>query len=870
MTCPLTLTLSPGGEGIGGTRLRLPAGREPGHSGSLSLAEGEGWGEGAPRRGNEGPECIRFEYRQVGVRIVIANAGRVDIPRAPKNDGRDMMDCGSKDRLPKRISFVVSSSRLALALALALAAGAGAEEPGLDPELSFEAVPKDGQTLPGWGGGPPGTVFRDEDVVHSGTGAARLERAATSGNQFSALTRAIDIDFGGGQIELRGALKVEGVTEGAGLWMRQDGKSGSLAFVSMQSERRSLVGTADWAPFSIRFQRDAKASKLFFGVVLAGEGKAWVDDLEIRVDGQPIAEAPERVVEKTVLDTDTEFDAGSKIEIQSLTPIQIENLSLLGRVWGFLKYHHPRIAAGELHWDHALFRIMPSVLEAGDRATANRRLAEWVGSIGVPEPCEPCATSPEDVHLEAPIDWIRDRALLGEALAGRLETIWARRPAKGPRFYISQVPGVGNPVFENELAYAGPQPPDAGYRLLALYRLWNIIEYWFPYRDLLDDDWTGVLGDFVPRLATATDWDGYRLTLLALIAKVSDTHANLWSALDARPPRGDCRWPATFRFVEERFVVTAADGKHEGGFEVGDAVLSIDGRSIDDRVAAWTPYYAASNAPTRMRDIARFLSRGDCGPTRVAILRGDERIELEVDRLAGLERTPTPHDRPGDTFQRLSAPASSTLGDIGYLKLSSVEVAKVDGYLERAAGTRGLVIDIRNYPSAFVVFVLGGRLIDRNTPFARFTIGDPANPGAFLWGEPLSLSPIAAADSASRYDGKVAILVDETSISQSEYTAMALSAGPRAVVVGSTTAGADGNVSQIPLPGGLRTMISGIGVFYPDKRPTQRIGIVPDIVARPTVEGIRRGRDEVLEAAIRHLLGPDADPESIIAMARRP
>ena len=47
------------------------------------------------------------------------------------------------------------------------------------------------------------------------------------------------------------------------------------------------------------------------------------------------------------------------------------------------------------------------------------------------------------------------------------------------------------------------------------------------------------------------------------------------------------------------------------------------------------------------------------------------------------------------------------------------------------------------------------------------------------------------------------------------------------IVLGSTTAGADGNVSNIPLPGGLRTMISGIGVFYPDKGPTQRVGIVP-------------------------------------------
>jgi C-terminal processing protease CtpA/Prc len=87
-------------------------------------------------------------------------------------------------------------------------------------------------------------------------------------------------------------------------------------------------------------------------------------------------------------------------------------------------------------------------------------------------------------------------------------------------------------------------------------------------------------------------------------------------------------------------------------------------------------------------------------------------------------------------------------------------------------------------------------------------------------------------------------------------------------VVGSTTAGADGNVSQIILPGGLSTMISGIGVFYPDKRPTQRVGIVADVEVRPTIAGIRAGRDEVLEEALRQILGRQTPPGQIEKMAK--
>jgi hypothetical protein len=48
------------------------------------------------------------------------------------------------------------------------------------------------------------------------------------------------------------------------------------------------------------------------------------------------------------------------------------------------------------------------------------------------------------------------------------------------------------------------------------------------------------------------------------------------------------------------------------------------------------------------------------------------------------------------------------------------------------------------------------------------------------------------------------------------------------------------------------------------------VGIVPDIVVRPTIEGIREGRDEVLEAALRHILGPGTDEETIRRMGGKP
>jgi C-terminal processing protease CtpA/Prc len=294
------------------------------------------------------------------------------------------------------------------------------------------------------------------------------------------------------------------------------------------------------------------------------------------------------------------------------------------------------------------------------------------------------------------------------------------------------------------------------------------------------------------------------------------------------------------------------------GLKVGDVITSLDGTPVPVLVEKWRPYYAASNEPTRLRDIGRALTRGACGEAAVGILRDREALTLRPARVPA-PGTPAEatlaHDLPGETFRRLS-------DAVAYLKLSSVKIADVARYIESAAGTRGLIVDIRNYPSEFVVFALGSLLAEKPADFVRFTFGDLANPGAFHWTPPLTV-PVGK----PHYAGKVVVLVDEVSQSQAEYTTMALRAAG-AVVIGSTTAGADGNVSAIPLPGGLRSMISGIGVFYPDKKPTQRVGIVADVQVQPTIAGVRAGRDEVLEEALRRILEPGTPAGEIEKIAR--
>jgi C-terminal processing protease CtpA/Prc len=725
--------------------------------------------------------------------------------------------------------------------------------------LNFERV--QGDRPAGWGAYPVGHIFSDDQVFHSGHRSVRIERQPGAERDFSGVTLAVPIDFGGQTIQYSGWVRTEDLTGFAAIWMREDGENpqngGPLGFATMQN--LNVTGTTDWKEYTISVQVHRDARQLVFGFLASGAGKAWADDLHLRVDGKPIADAPKAERVQTALDTDHEFDRGSKLALTELSPTQIANLATLGKVWGFLKYHHPAITTGARHWDYDLFRILPDVLKAADRAAANAAIAKWIPAVPDTPTTDPALPAADVLYLKPNVDWIRSEAALGPDLSRALQSAYRHRGAK--QFFVAQFPNVHNPIFDVEPAYAAVALPDAGFQLLGLFRYWNIIRYWYPNRDIIGEDWDHVLSEFIPKIALAKTADDYKRQFLTLIARVHDTHANLWSSLNVRPPVGTCQVPVIVRFVDGRAVVAGHFSDSAAAsvpLKRGDVLDALDGVPVADLIQQWRPYYADSNDAAMLRDMSHTLTVGPCGDVKIHVRRGAETLDVTTARINGA--TPprdgiSTHDIPGDAFRLLSK-------DVAYVKISALKSDDAAKYIDTAAATKGLIIDIRNYPSDFPIFRLGGLLVEKETPFARFTRGDLANPGAFLFdGQPTALQPLKP-----HYAGKVVILVDEVSQSSAEYHAMAFRAVPGAVVIGSTTAGADGNVSNIPLPGGLRTMISGIGVFYPDKKPTQRVGIVPDHEVKPTIEGLRDGRDEVLESALREILGttvPQAELEKL-------
>lgn len=692
-----------------------------------------------------------------------------------------------------------------------------------------------------WGSGYLLSI--DTNIKHNGKNSVFIQQSnGRTSESFGCVACSIPAVYEGKEIELRAYFKFNDVKDGSvGLLLRIDGPSGLLQFDNML--QKGIQGTSDWKMYSVTLTYPEDAKTIFIGGCLSGTGKLWVDDFEILIDGKDIKEAKHAVKKEYKADNDKEFDNGSKIESIKISEEKVNDLQLLGLVWGFLKYYHPNIAKGDFNWDYELFRILPKIIQSQNLRDRDNILINWVKNLGEFDLADESKKIEGDIKIKPDLDWIAN-SNLSAGLKSQLTKIKnGKRTLKN--YYIDLMGGVGNPKFKNELAYSEMNYPDAGYRLLSLYRYWNIIQYFFPYKNLIEEDWKNVLKDLIPKFINASNEIEYKLAVLELMARVHDTHSNIWGSNESlNNYRGKYYAPVEIRFIENKAIVADFYDEELGkksGLQIGDVISTINKKTIEEIVKEKLKYTPASNYPTQLRDIAGNLLRTNESTIKIEFSRNGKTHLSEIKTYSTDKINIYKRYQNKDTCFKFINP------DIAYLYPGTIKNNYLPDIMSAVKNTKGLIIDLRCYPSEFIVFSLGEYLLPDSTAFVKFSMGSITEPGTFtMTGNNLKVGE----KNNDYYKGKVIILINENTQSSAEYHTMAFRTAPKATVIGSTTAGADGNVSQFSLPGGITTMISGIGIYYPDYRETQRVGIVPDIEVKPTIKGIKEGRDEVLEKAI--------------------
>ncbi|MEP0986509.1 S41 family peptidase [Ekhidna sp.] len=529
----------------------------------------------------------------------------------------------------------------------------------------------------------------------------------------------------------------------------------------------------------------------------------------------------------------------SRVELNNTSQelSEVDKLYYTCKIWGFLKYYHPLVGKGAFDWDEKLQGVLKNTANIRTYEAFSEYMNRWIYYMGQVKPCTKCNQTGEDELFLKNFDlsWTQDNRFSDE-LKKSLMHIENNR-FQGKHHYIGQ----GNVAqFEpkNENPDYGLSWESENIRLLPLFRYWNYIEYFFPYKYKTDQPWDDVLKEMIPKFLEAKIQLDFQLTMLELVVKVDDSHGAFIPPLVDQLPYFN--FPAVrFEMVKDQIMVTEVideEKARKDDLQVGDILLTVNNQSATALHESQKKYLWGSNEAVKKSRIPYTLFMGIKETGEITIWRNGVTKTGNITFYKSVDLNP----------KEKTDPKWKNIGDsIGYVDLKNLTIQEVDEMMDELMDNAVLIFDVRNYPRG-TYRSIAKYLNPSDTTFAIFTRPDYTYPGKFIW----SGASTCGEKNEDYYKGKVILLVNEKTQSHAEFTCMCLQTAPNVTIVGSQTSGADGNVTKLRVFQRSYSSLSGIGVYYPDKGETQRIGIVPDIYVRPTSAGIRAGKDEVLDKAI--------------------
>jgi C-terminal processing protease CtpA/Prc len=388
---------------------------------------------------------------------------------------------------------------------------------------------------------------------------------------------------------------------------------------------------------------------------------------------------------------------------------------------------------------------------------------------------------------------------------------------------------------------------DEALRLADVIIAWNVFQHFYPYFGVVDANWDQTLTRSLRRAEADTSSRDFLRTLRRMLVPLKDGHGRVSHPADSLT----AGLPLQLDQVEGNVVVvdTASYAEAQSCARPGDVLTTIDGTPIEKALEAKMRSISGSSQWRTVRAL-RQLGEGRPGTTaRLGLRREGQAVECQV-------------SRPGDSSirrrgrrQLQAEPRPDSIdvlpGGTHYVDLTRVEMEALRPRLDTLAQAESVVFDVRGYPEGGNQELLQ-HLSSDTLRSAHFEVPNIIYPDrrkiagytGGRWTLP-SKSP--------QFSGEVAFLTDARAISYAESIMGIVEHYDLGTIVGQPTAGTNGNVNPFTLPGGFEVYWTGMRVQKHDRSQHHLVGIRPDVQATRTVEGVRAGTDEVLQAALRVL-----------------
>lgn len=377
-------------------------------------------------------------------------------------------------------------------------------------------------------------------------------------------------------------------------------------------------------------------------------------------------------------------------------------------------------------------------------------------------------------------------------------------------------------------------------RLADIVVAWNIFRHFYPYWPEVGVDWDSRLEPQLTSIYSAGTRPAQQSALRLLSADARDGHSYITDPpLDAwvcpvcaLQHEGRGYLPLQLGLIGGRVVITASA---DAAAPVGSVISAMDGTPATIRLQTAEQFISGSpqwKTARALQEVAT-CSQGTAVEATVDVGTGSHRVDLPCK-----EDGPPPEKRP-DAITELKP-------GLWYVDLTRAGEAEFQPMLSKLAAGKAIIFDVRGYPkNAYVFPYLVGT--PKEVPGARgiAKIVGPFGKYAGWRDDSGTLTP-----ASPKLPNKIIFLADARAISSGEGLLATASDLRLGKIVGSPTAGANGNRLFFLLPGGFELTMTGSRLTRSGGRPYHLVGIQPDVPAAPTIAGLRAGRDEVLDRAI--------------------
>ncbi|HZL84288.1 MAG TPA: S41 family peptidase [Candidatus Krumholzibacteria bacterium] len=568
---------------------------------------------------------------------------------------------------------------------------------------------------------------------------------------------------------------------------------------------------------------------------------------------------------------------------RALSEREIENLTAAAKLLSYVRFFHPTDAAvGVASWDDFAVDLMQSAEAATDATDLANRLGVAFTAIaptveiwpGMPAQAPPLRPSPPEATRVAMWEHFGAGKIASPKPQPTYHSAVKKLPIASltgePKAVVKNLGGgvscrVPIAVFADE---AGTLPhgksPDrwassAGSpKLSALNRStrlagvalgWGVFQHFYPYFDVVETDWDAALPAALSKAATDADETAYWYTLREMVARLHDGHGRVMnSSLPALS-----RLPLDVRWAGEDLVVVGKQAHVLISVAIGDAIVSIDGRPIESCYAEVSKWISAATEGWRrfvsQRALVTDLPTKD--PALLVLRKPDgETMSVWLARVKG-------ETRPTSIVKRPEDGAELTPG-IVYFNLHGAETDSLTKVMPKLTAAKAVIFDMRGYPGSAAQELMR-HLIDTPATSARWCVPIVRLPDheGFEWNERGRWQLIPQ---EPRLTAEIAFVTDGSAISYAESIMGIVENYKFGEIIGSTTAGTNGNVNPFLLPGGYQLSWTGMKVLKHDGSQHHGIGIAPTVPVVPTAKGIAAGRDEVLEKAVAVMQAKIATP----------